>query len=420
MKTVYLFFAARRYWKDDAVLQAAYRELSALAGDAEHHLITDTDPDVEAAADCAVLIPMSGAVQRRLMDTAARYDSAVLYAAYIRGNASPAVCEEMLRNNAAPSIMDVWGTLRRTHPRAELVLNADALAETLTVLSAYHHVRGATLLQIGATEPWVVSNASAPDVYTERFGVKIIPVAQSELEELYNTVEVNDKNLRLWYRWFSEGAVGCVEPTDEDITNACRMAAALAALLNKYNADGAALACFNLLRTGTTACLGVSFLNDCTGKVVACEGDMDSAVTMLLMKKLTATRLWMANPGLQPDGSINFSHCTAPIHCTDRPLHFKLRDHHESGIGVSLQVEYPIGQTVTACRISDEARCMTIHRGVSQTGPYETTCRTQMHVRFDQPEHYLQTALGCHQVFAFEDICSRLEKLAGMFGLKVL
>ena len=141
---------------------------------------------------------------------------------------------------------------------------------------------------------------------------------------------------------------------------------------------------------------------------------------MLLMKKLTATRLWMANPGLQPDGSINFSHCTAPIHCFDRPLHFKLRSHHESGIGVSLQVEYPIGQTVTACRISDEARCMTIHRGVSQKGLYETACRTQLHVRFEQPEHYLQTALGCHQIFAFEDICSRLEKLAGMFGLKIL
>lgn len=31
--------------------------------------------------------------------------------------------------------------------------------------------------------------------------------------------------------------------------------------------------------------------------VASCEGDMDSAVTMLLMKGLTDTRLWMANPG---------------------------------------------------------------------------------------------------------------------------
>lgn len=416
MKTVYLFFAARRYWKDEKALQNAYRELSQLAGNAEHRLITDTVPEVKA--DCAVLIPMSGAIQQLLLDTAARFDSIVLYGAYIRGNASAAVCDELLRCNTAPALMDTWGVLRRTHARAELALNAAALTDTLQVLKAYYHVTHATLLQIGATEPWVVSNAADKNSYTKRFGVKIIPVEQSELEALYESM--TDKDSPLLYRWFSRSAVGSIEPTGDDLKNACRMAAALCALLNKYHADGAALACFNLLRTGTTACLGVSFLNDCTDKVVACEGDMDSAVTMLLMKKLTKTKLWMANPGLQPDGSINFSHCTAPIHCTDRPLHFKFRNHHESGIGVSLQVEYPIGQTVTACRISDEARSMTIHRGVSQNGPYETACRTQMHVKLDDMEHYLRTALGCHQVFAFEDITDSLKKIAGMFGLQVL
>jgi len=63
---------------------------------------------------------------------------------------------------------------------------------------------------------------------------------------------------------------------------------------------------------------------------------------------------------------------------------------------------------------------MTIHKGVTVTGPYETACRTQMHVRLDDTAHYLATALGCHQVFAYEDICEKLRDLAAVLGLQVL
>lgn len=103
-----------------------------------------------------------------------------------------------------------------------------------------------------------------------------------------------------------------------------------------------------------------------------------------------------------------------------RPLPCVLRSHHESGIGVSLQVELPVGQRLTACRVSDEASKMTIHTGVSVPGAYEPACRTQMHVRFDDMDHYLATALGCHQVFAFEDVAARLRRMAELFGLEVL
>lgn len=418
MKTVYIFFAARRYWKDENALQAAYRELSTLAGNEEHFLVTENDPDTAAAADCAVLVPMSGAIQKRILTAAAQYESAVLYGAYIRGNASAAVCEQMLCCNTAPALMDVWGVLRRTHPRTQLALNTAALTDALQLLEACHHVRHATLLHIGATEPWVVSNASHPGIYTEKLGVKIRFVAQNELAELYNAATPQDA--QPWLEHFRTRAHACAEPTEADLENACRMAWALNALLERYRADGCAIACFDLLKTGTTACLGVSFINDCTDRVAACEGDLDSAVTMLLMKKLTGTRLWMANPGLQPDGSINFSHCTAPLCCTGAPLPCTLRSHHESGIGVSVQVDIPAGTTVTACRVSDEAGCMTVHRGITQNGPYETACRTQLHVRLENTPHYLDTALGCHQVFAFEDITAKLEKLASLLGLRIL
>lgn len=420
MKTVCAFFAARRYWKDEKALQAAYGDLAGRMDPTwEKRLIVDTlEPGALPEGECLVAVPMSGAVQKNILAAAAHWDSVVLYGAYIRGNAAEESCREMTRCNAAPTLMDTWAVLRRTRPRVQLALNGGQLEETLRVLRAYYGVKGATLLQIGRTEPWVISNASAPEVYEDRFGIRIRFVEQEELAALYRGA--GREQAEPYYRWFSGHKTGCVEPGEAQLWDAARMAWALITLLESHRARGAAIACFNLLGEGTTACLGVSYVNDQTPMAASCEGDMDSAVTMLLMKGLTDTRLWMANPGLQPDGTVNFSHCTAPICCMGRPLPCVLRSHHESGIGVSLQVELPVGQRLTACRVSDEASKMTIHTGVSVPGAYEPACRTQMHVRFDDMEHYLATALGCHQVFAFEDVAARLRRMAELFGLEVL
>lgn len=420
MKTIAAFFAARRYWTDEEALASAYRALSEpMAQAAECRLIQEPqDLDALPRGDCLIAVPMSGAVQRSILQAAARYDSVVLYGAYIRGNGPAPVCQELLRCNAAPTLMDVWAVLRRTAPRTQLALDAGGLRSALRVLEAYHAVRGAVLLQIGPTEPWVISNAADPAVYADRFGLQLRTAPQDELAQLYREAERGQA--RPYHDWFAQNASGCVEPTADDLWDAARMAWALTALLERYGARAAAIACFDLLRQGTTACLGVSYVNDCTPLSIACEGDLDSAVTMLLMKPLTTSKLWMANPGLQPDGTVNFSHCTAPICCTGAPLPCTLRSHHESGIGVSLQVELPLDLRVTACRISDEASKMTVHTGRTIPGPYEPACRTQMHVRFDDMRHYLDTALGCHQVFAFEDIEEELRRLAAQFALDVL
>lgn len=419
MKTVYAFFAANRYWPDRNRLEQAYQELTQRLNCRDNAcLITDETAAPLPQGDCIVIVPMSGAVQKRILDAAARYRGAVLYGAYISGNVSESVSQDMMRANAAPTLMDTWAVLRREGRQTMLALNQAELDEKLRLLRAWCHVSGSTVLKIGQTEPWVVSNASDPRVYEERFGIRVVSVAQEELESMF--LETTREQAAPYYDWFTTHARGCKEPTQDDLWNASRMACALVTLMTGYHANAAALACFNLLRTGTTSCLGVSYVNNSTDMCVSCECDMDSAVTMLLMKKLTDYPLWMANPGIHPDGTVNFSHCTSPVCCTGAPSDYVLRSHHESGIGVSLQVSMPENHLVTACRISNEASDMTIHLGRSLPGPYETACRTQMYVRFDDFRHYLDTALGCHQVFAFEDISRQLRELARIFGLRVL
>ena len=173
MKTIFAFFAARRYWKDEDKLQAAYRELSSLAGENGCFLVTEADdPLALPAADCLVAVPMSGAVQKNVLAAVQKYSSAVLYGAYIRGNAEAEICEEMLRCNAAPTLMDTWGVLHRGSAKVMLALNETQLKNKLQVLQAAAHVAHARLLKIGETEPWVVSNADETAMYTAQLGRK--------------------------------------------------------------------------------------------------------------------------------------------------------------------------------------------------------------------------------------------------------
>ncbi len=413
-------FASSRYWKDRGELETVFRELVDALGlpGREARLVVDGAGlgELDGKPDALVAVPMSGAVQKDILRAAEGADSVVLYAGYVKGNAPSRGTERMLENNAAPTLMDCWAVLRKTHPRALLALDRDQLARRLKLLGARRKLAGARLLLIGDTEPWVVSVSRDPEAY-RRLGVEVVRVAQEEVAGLYRSA--TDEEARAVFERYSRSARACVEPTEGDLRNAARMTTALLKALERHRADGLAIACFNLLSLGTTSCVGVSYINGCTDKVAACEGDLDSAVTMLMLRQLTGTGLWMANPGLHPDGTINFSHCTAPVTADGTAgCPFTLRSHHESGIGASLQVELPSPARLTACRVSGLWGSFTVQGATGMAGPPEPCCRTQLYVRFDDMDRYLRTALGCHQVFCFEDVREDFATLASWMGLK--
>lgn len=420
MNPVFCFFAARRYWQDDGELRRVHaqlcRELDGCG--AEFRLVTEPG-EVDALPEGRVLVavPMSGAVQSMILAAAERSACTVLLAGYVKGLFSEECALGMLQRNAAPTVMDCWAVLRRGG-KALLATGRSQLSACLRAAEAYRFVTGARLLLVGRPEPWVISVSRDWERYHSLLGVTVLPAEQKELEELYR--DVSDADAEAFIAPIRSGAAEIQEPTAADLLEAGRMGAALTRMLERYRADGAAVACFSLLSTGTTACLGVSHVNDSPDRVAACEGDLDSACTMLLMKRLVHSRLWMANPSLQSDGTVSFSHCTAPLCVKGAPCPYILRSHHESGIGVSPQVELPMDGRVTACRLSAATGQITIRTAAPVAGPREPACRTQLRLRWDDPEAYLRTALGCHQVIAFEDVAQELRLAAGLLGLEIL
>ena len=438
MKTIFVMFGATRYWEADALARAGEQvkaEVGALADDVL--LVVDGVVDESAlqaklsAYDTCVIIPMSGAVQAPLVEFAKRCGRVILFAGYVAGNFSEALCRDMLRLNAAPTLMDTWAVLKRTHPNVLLCVDRASLKDRLETAEAAKALSKAnvsqtaaakaaqmeTILLIGDVEPWVVSASRDYSAY-EQAGMRVEQVSADVLEALY--IEVTAEEAAPTTQRFTENADSCNEPTAEDIEKASRLAIALERLLARHEAVGAAIACFNLIpRLGTTSCLAVSHINENTKYIAACEGDLDSAVTMRLMKRVTDKGLWMANPNLQMNGTVNFTHCTAPLSICGTECRFCLRNHHESGAGVSPQVSFPIGGRVTLCRFSAAEGKLTVQGGVSEDGAREESCRTQLRVRPDNFVQYIETALGCHQVIAFEDVCAEMRAVGHSLGLAV-
>lgn len=413
----YACFASRRYWPDENELDAAVKRVGGSLH-ADVALVTDASGlSSLGRGGTLVVIPLSGAVQPLILEAASGRMLTVLYAGYVQGCTDSETERLAMARNAAPTAMDTWCVLKRSE-KVRFALDRAELDICLEAAKAAQHVKDAKVILVGDTEPWVISSSRSAADY-ERLVGSVEKVPQAELVALYE--RTSDSDAAAFYSRFKGGAAGIEGPADADIKNGARMAHAIVELMKSHNADAMALACFNILSCGTNCCLGVSYVNDMTGMCASCEGDMDSAVTMLLMKKLASGKLWMANPGIHPGSVINFSHCTAPVDMTGcGACSYRLRTHHESGIGVSLEVALPVGERITACRISAAESAMTVNLGRTVGGMHEAACHTQCYVKFDDFKRYIDTSLGCHQVFAFGDI-GEAARLAGeLLGLTVL
>ena len=155
-------------------------------------------------------------------------------------------------------------------------------------------------------------------------------------------------------RWTGE-AKAIYESTPEDITKAARVSIALQDLMDQQQAQGLAIGtCMGWLAKGFP-CLGFARLRDC-GFPAACEGDMDSLLTMLLFQYA------IDRPGFQGNATFDTSrnalwtaHCTAPLMmdgADGEQAPYLLRGHSEvQGSGCVPEAQYRVGETDDAYQV---------------------------------------------------------------------
>jgi hypothetical protein len=275
--------------------------------------------------------------------------------------------------------------------------------------------------------------ACNPEEVKKRLGAEVVAVPQEELDALITAVD--GESLRAELHSWTKGAKQIIEPTTEDIEKAARVSVALDQLIRKEEADGLAIGtCMGWLARGFP-CLGFARLRD-RGVPAACEGDMDSLLTMILLEHA------INQPGFQGNATFDTArnalwtaHCTAPLKMDGRDgkeAPYLLRGHSEvGGSGCVPEVQYRIGEVITRTKL------INLDTILASTGeiidvPEKAVhgCRTQivtkvrdaatMAANWSSALETEDAMTLLHRVVVYGDHMQNLRHLANLMDLKVV
>lgn len=220
----------------------------------------------------------------------------------------------------------------------------------------------------------------APEQVRARLGTELVALDQSRFDALLNNVDEKaaEAETDVWMKQ----AKKVVEPGREDVLKASKVALVLKQLVEEEQADALAVGtCMAWLSRGFP-CLGFTRLRD-IGIPSACEGDMDSLLTMLMFQHAFGL------PGFQGNATFDTSrnalwtaHCVGPLKMDglDGPeAPYLLRSHSEIGAGVVPEIQYRIGQQVTRAKFIN-LDTMLVSGGTIVEVPEQSVraCRTQI------------------------------------------
>ncbi len=422
-------FASPVYWPDEtlreqqiAAIEAALTKAApqswrfrpiASADDAQR--VAAANPE---STDACIVIALSGGVQPWMRLVTAHRPHLALFNAYLPEALpdAPALAGRLMHANAHPANTDFFAACRLAGKSVRWIDNLTDLASYAAAWQAVVRLRCARLLKIGETEPWVINSCREPDAIAQTVGTRVVPLDRQALYTVYH--QIGDDEARAEAESWAGGSDRLIDVATPDIIKACRVTAAMRRLLAEHQADGLSMACFSMIGDlDTTSCLALSTLNSSAHAIGACEGDLDAALTLFLLKSLGADFVWIANPIIHADNTVDLAHCTAPTCACQGKLGYQLMRHHESGRGVSPEVVLPDALTASAVRLSVNARALTCHVGLTQHQPKLPACHTQIRLHVESSAQVLDSLLGTHLVLAYGDHGRALDYAADFLGL---
>ncbi|UCG56899.1 MAG: twin-arginine translocation signal domain-containing protein [Phycisphaerales bacterium] len=229
--------------------------------------------------------------------------------------------------------------------------------------------------------PLGTAPACSAEQVKERLGVEMVPISIEQTVELHRAVDPKAAEAEAEKYWISK-AKKIVEPSREEIINSARFYLAMKNLMIKERAQ--AITSSGCMGRPAKGCLTFSKLND-LGLVGACEGDMDSTLTMLMFAYAYGLPGFITDPVFDTatDALIHF-HCTCATKMAgpaSERLPFTIRTQSDSERGVSLDVEMPIGQDVTCAKFINLDTMLMSTGKIFKVTHDELGCRTQFWTR---------------------------------------
>ena len=363
------------------------------------------------------------------------YGSEELSLIYVRTGGTEGLFQEVFANldgpillltsgksNSLAASMEILSFLNQQGRSGEIIHGSVSyIAERIKVLAQVAKARkalhGSRLGVIGKPSDWLISSTPDASALYEKLGIELVDVPISELVDEYHLTdfgqgsEVADKARAE----FESHAPAALHKYSE---GAFKIYCALKTLIKRYELNGLTLRCFDLLDTlHNTGCLALAMLN-AEGIPAGCEGDVPALITMAVGQALTGTCGFQANPShIDPQsGEILLSHCTVPMNMIGK---YSFNTHFESGIGIAIHGELPVGDCTLFKLSGDLSRSFCAKADLLSNQYGNHLCRTQIIVRPENhrsvTEYFLNDPIGNHHIIftgdhkeIFETFCKSI------------
>ena len=293
-------------------------------------------------------------------------------------------------------------------PGLEMVRTAKVLKQSTLLVLGRNNYRG---------------TAFKDDVFGST-GTRLKFVSGEDYVKIYNQMPADDQVRRLAEETIKQ-AKEFKEVNREDVVNAARHYFAGKRLLAEHGADGLTSNCLGLCGKVGTPCLGFARLMD-EGIPAACEADIGSAMTMLLIHNLLGRPGYMADPLVDTQQNLFANaHCNCPTKLGgfDGPQEaYVLRAHHAGGHWVSLQVLWRVGQVFTLSRfqrpdllIVDRAKVV-----CNYDSPPSAACITNTGAIVEGAEDDPHKVAGFHVLQIYGDHVKKLRAYGQLYGIEAV
>jgi len=313
--------------------------------------------------------------------------------------------------NSLPAALELRTYLETTRSRVQ-ILTLEELKKLLPVKAKAREALGkftsARLTLIGEPASWLVGSDISLSVLGEKWGIAVEKLSLKDLIKEWREAQLVQE-IGMWLARPWKG----VEM--HDLSLVLRLSSLIEKKVKEGKFSGVALSCFEFLnQTGQSGCLALANLNN-SGIPAACEGDLPSLLTMLLLSLISEKPTFMANPAWIEKDEVLLAHCTVAPGLVSE---YSLRSHFESGKSVAIEGSFPHG-TYTLAKIAPSLE--EIFFSPCQSVAWqkkEDLCRTQVCLRLPGAEKLKKLSLANHLILVPDDWSGELNEISCLLGLR--
>ena len=270
--------------------------------------------------------------------------------------------------------------------------------------SAALSLSGDKIAVFGEPSDWLIASNVDRDFLKQKFNIDFVDIP---LETLFRRFSLIDDNMVEFLTTDFQAVTSRGETTERDLLDSLKIYLAINQICQENNCTCATVRCFSIIeKLKATGCLALALLND-EGIDAACEGDLQSLLSMILVRRVTGMPSFMANPSAmsKDNHTTTFAHCTVPTTMCRR---YGFRSHFESQCGLAVAGEFSPSEVFTIFKWGGEKLDrFFVEEAVSVVAPSnENSCRSQLTLNFYNPEYMLNNPIGNHHIIvkgAFAD-----------------